>query len=253
MNDKLMQYIISCYKRATSRAILLDFDGTLVGFNIDPLAVKPPASTIAILKKLAEDPANTVAIISGRGHHTLQEWLGGLPVIMYAEHGLLRRDAGKKWHTLVSNSAPWRSPIHSLFSKAVALAPGSFIEEKTASIVWQYRGSEQAIGEELRQHLLAQLQLLAKQYSFAVLDGNKVIEAKPAGIDKGTAVTEILAAQQSQPDFILCAGDDVTDEAMFAAAPAHSFTVKVGEGQTQARERVASVEQFIALLDNLTS
>lgn len=246
-----MQYIISCYKRATSRAILLDFDGTLVGFNVDPLAVKPPATTVAILKKLAENRANTVAIISGRSHHTLQEWLGELPIIMYAEHGLLRRDASKKWHTLVPNSAPWRSSVYSLFSKAVTQAPGSFIEEKTASIVWQYRGSEQAISEKLRQHLLAELKLLTKQYSFAVLDGNKVIEVKPTGIDKGTAVHEILATQHSQPDFILCAGDDVTDEAMFAATPAHSFTVKVGEGQTLARKRIASVEQFIALLDNL--
>jgi trehalose 6-phosphate synthase/phosphatase len=58
------------------------------------------------------------------------------------------------------------------------------------------------------------------------LEGNKVLEIKPAGLHKGTAAARWLGTEH--PDFILAMGDDHTDEDLFGVLPPAAYTVKVG-------------------------
>ena len=78
-----------------------------------------------------------------------------------------------------------------------------------------------------------------------VLEGNKVVEIKNAGINKGIAALRWL---QEGYDFILSSGDDWTDEDTFAAMPESAYTIKVGFSPTVARLNIASVQQMRALL-----
>jgi len=55
------------------------------------------------------------------------------------------------------------------------------------------------------------------------------------------------------PDFMLAAGDDATDEDLFALMPATAWTIHVGENQTRARYRLPGPEQFRRLLDSLVA
>lgn len=41
--------------------------------------------------------------------------------------------------------------------------------------------------------------------------------------------------EEIKPDFVLAAGDDETDETVFAALPPDAYTVKVGRGKTLAK------------------
>ena len=65
-----------------------------------------------------------------------------------------------------------------------------------------------------------------------MLEGRKVIEVRPSGISKGTAVQEWL--KDRAPDFILGIGDDWTDEDLFRALPPKACSVRVGVANTAA-------------------
>ena len=81
--------------------------------------------------------------------------------------------------------------------------------------------------------LLDSLFHLIRNASLQVIDGNKVIEVRVAGVDKGVAATKLLSEACS--DFTLVIGDDKTDEDMFRALSDRAITIKVGHGHTQAR------------------
>jgi trehalose 6-phosphate phosphatase len=80
--------------------------------------------------------------------------------------------------------------------------------------------------------------------------GKCVVEAKPAGFDKGTAIEEYLTEapfKGRRPVFI---GDDLNDEHGFAAINrVDGISVKVGAEETCARYRlpdVAAVRAWLA-------
>jgi trehalose 6-phosphate synthase/phosphatase len=80
-----------------------------------------------------------------------------------------------------------------------------------------------------------------------VLRGNKAIEIRKAGVNKGAAVQQWMAKKDF--DFILAIGDDLTDEDMFAVLPQTAYSFHVGDAQTEARFRLrnpAEVLQFLA-------
>lgn len=85
-----MEHIVSAYKRTTTRAILLDYDGTLMPqASIDK---SPSAKTIETLNSLCRDKNNMVFIVSARSKKTLSEWFspcGNLGIA--AEHGYFLR------------------------------------------------------------------------------------------------------------------------------------------------------------------
>lgn len=87
LSTNLLKQIKALYTQARSRLILLDYDGTLVGFQKRPEDAVPTPEVIQVLKDLTSDPANHVVINSGRDHQTLEKWLGGLPISFAAEHG----------------------------------------------------------------------------------------------------------------------------------------------------------------------
>ena len=59
-----------------------------------------------------------------------------------------------------------------------------------------------------------------------VMEGNKVLEIKAAGINKGNAAARWLAKYPA--DFVLALGDDRTDEDTFRALPPEAYTIRVG-------------------------
>ena len=84
--------IRQAYRSARRRLLLLDYDGTLVPFSIDRDAVPPDPQVARILKDLASDSANHVALVSGRSRGDLERWFGGIPITMIGEHGAWVRD-----------------------------------------------------------------------------------------------------------------------------------------------------------------
>ena len=208
------------------RLLLLDYDGTLMPFDPDPQRVAPDEELLALLAGLAAQPATRVVIISGRDRATLQEWLGHLPLAFVAEHGVWQRGPEGEWRLPQPLRSDWKHEVYPVLDLFVRRTPGSFVEEKDYSLVWHWRGADEALGRERARELVSHLSFFIASTDLQLLEGNHVIEVKNAGVDKGTAVARFL--QDAHPDFILAFGDDRTDEDTFRALPPPAWTVKVG-------------------------
>ena len=79
--------------------------------------------------------------------------------------------------------------------------------------------------------------------------GSKILEIRQLGINKGRAAERWL--EKNQWDFIIAAGDDYTDEEMFAVMPQDAYSIKIGIGISKARFNVNTVVEFRTLLKEL--
>ena len=209
----------------------------------------PTAEIRDLLASLAADSKNTVVIVSGRDHQTLQDWLGDLPLYFIAEHGVAYRAPSEDWQVTEGLSTAWQKPVGALMNRAVAAVPGSFLESKSNSLAWHYRTAQADVASEGLRELQNSFVGLAEQHDLRVLDGNKVVEVQPRGIDKGASVDSWFDV--GSYDFVLAMGDDVTDEDLFRALPSAAFTIKVGSGQTEASERLPDPVAVRTLLGKL--
>jgi len=249
MKPDMRHKLLLEYRRSRKRILLLDYDGTLVPFKTRPEDAVPDASILRILSGLAEDSRNAVTIISGRDRDFLEENLSGLRINLIAEHGAWVKMLGEDWESFVLDSHDWIPKIRPLMEKYVNRIVGSFIEEKDFALVWHYRGADIEPGklaaQELKDHLLE----LTANSNVHILQGNKTVEVRPAGVNKGTAAMQVLLTFAA--DFILCIGDDVTDEDMFAVLPGNAYSVHVGLGGTNARFSLSGVQDARMLLKNI--
>ena len=237
--------INTAFRAAQRRLLLLDYDGTIRDLERLPELSVPSAALLKELDSLAKDPKTTVVVVSGRSQETLEAWLGELPVGLAAEHGFFTRTAGSGWQSNAPDDTAWKTAVRSVLEAAALAAPGSFVEEKARSLVWHYRLADPALADPLAAELPARIAAL-QLANIDPLPGSKVFEVRQAGIDKGTAARQWL--RTGDFDFVLGAGDDLTDEAIFLTLGPAAFTIKVGPGETAARLRVDSPAELLDLL-----
>jgi len=240
------------FKSATSRLLLLDYDGTLRGFvsTPNPAQAAPSKTVLGIIKKLADLPNTQVAIISGRPRAALQEWFGDLHVILAAEHGAWTK-LGGTWHQEQAAFSSHRPAILAVLERYAERTPGARIEQKDFAIVWHYRNVPPELAYARNAPLRYEIGRLLQNTGIGLYDGSKVIEMKPESIHKGAMCEKLVAAYS--PDCIVCIGDDYTDEDMFRTLPRTAHTMKVGLDDTAARHQIASVENVVQLLERLAS
>ena len=131
----------------------------------------------------------------------------------------------------------------------VERTPGSFIEEKDYSLAWHYRRIDRDLGEKRVREFRDVLIYLTANLDLQVLEGNKVVEIKNAGVNKGKATLNWL--NEGPYDFILAIGDDHTDEDIFSVLPTSAYSIKVGLGQTKACFNVLTVEDVRSMLTEM--
>jgi trehalose 6-phosphate synthase/phosphatase len=237
------------YKKAGKRAIFLDYDGTLVGFNVNIDLASPDQDLYQLLRSLSTDPANEVVMISGRKHETLSEWLGHLKLDLIAEHGAWHKKQGSKWHKLPGLTDAWKQDIYPILETYTDRTPGSFIEEKSYSLVWHYRKVEVGLGELRANELMGTLRYYTSDKGLQVLPGDKVIEVKNVEINKGRAAVNWL--QDREFDFVMAIGDDHTDEDIFKALSEDAITIKVGSQVSAARYYLRNFQEVRHFLTTL--
>src|SRR5690606_2067541 len=103
--------ILNKYTAARRRIFFLDYDGTLVGFNVDPLKARPDKELFNLLDQLLQDERNRVILISGRMYETLDEWFGHLPLDIIAEHGAWTKKHNQSWKRYHGLSDDWNQEI----------------------------------------------------------------------------------------------------------------------------------------------
>ena len=129
--------MVDQFTRADSALVALDYDGTLVALQPTPEQTAPDPQLATLLRELAELEGVEVVVISGRDPDTLGRWLGDLPVSLVAEHGLHWRIHGGSWDVLLHNAdTSWKGAVREILEDYSSRSPGSFIEEKPASLAW---------------------------------------------------------------------------------------------------------------------
>jgi len=252
LSPSVRSQLIKQYTEASRRSILLDYDGTLVSFTENPEQAAPDAAVISLLNNLLSDPRNQVVVISGRGRQILDKWLGKLHITLIAEHGAWVRPRGKHWKAAEGNDqqVEWKQEIMPILEHYLERTPGALIEEKDSALVWHYRQVEPELAARRTSEVKEAIKHYTANLNIGMLEGNKVVEIRKTTVDKGQAALKLLS-RKGQWGFILAIGDDLTDEDMFRVMPKQAYTIKVGEGSSEARFSLSSVQQVHELLQLL--
>ncbi len=238
-------------RRAERLALLLDYDGTLVPLAATPELAVPDAALLALLRRLAARRNTEVHLVSGRKRATMERWFTSLPVGLFAEHGFWQRLPGGGWTAAVAEPpTTWREPVLAILREFAGRTPGTIIEEKTAGFAWHYRSADPEYGAAQAKELTHHLRSLIGDHPLEILQGDKVLEVRPRGVDKGLAVAQVRARAPAGT-LLVALGDDRTDEDLFAALPADALAIHVGPAPSRAALRIADVRAARALLGEL--
>lgn len=232
-----------------------DYDGTLVPIQPTPEEAIADEATRAALARLAAMPGVAVAVVSGRPVAWLRDLVPADSLWLVGLHGLeIAAPHGEVLPTIDLEAASAAlDPLRYAAAEIAARREGVRIEDKGATLVLHTRQASrrEAIGaaDEMRR-------VAEGIPGFEVIGGKEVVEARPAGSSKGTAMQRLL--REAGGETALYVGDDTTDEDAFAAleeaASAAVVTVRVGgEGPapTRARFTIASQEEVAELLRRL--
>ncbi|MBN1159363.1 MAG: bifunctional alpha,alpha-trehalose-phosphate synthase (UDP-forming)/trehalose-phosphatase [Bacteroidales bacterium] len=242
--------IINAYQNKRKRLFLLDYDGTLTGFAKDPYKAVPDEKLKILISQLIASSRNKVVIISGRDRKFLEQYFPQSELILVAEHGSFIRKQGKWTRKFSRQKHAWKEEISELIQPITDRTPGSSIEIKEASIVWHYRKTDLWLADLRVKQLLDTLIYPCTRLKLQIMKGNKIVEIKYPGVNKGAAAISMLDFFPS--DYILAAGDDTTDEDMFMVLPDKAITIKIGGYSQNAKYYLHSHNEFIEFLECLT-
>ncbi|HTJ97578.1 MAG TPA: trehalose-phosphatase [Rhodocyclaceae bacterium] len=234
---------------STEWAYFLDVDGTLLELADTPFSVQVPHDLKAIISAAQSCCGGALALISGRPIRDLDCLLGLDSLPMAGQHGLEYRDAQGHVHR---HSLPPHQ-AQGIIRRLQALQtrhPGLLIEDKGATLAIHYRLAP-ALGAYLGRLLS---EILLDLPELQLQRGKYVMELKPVGFDKGTAVKEFMAQapyQGRRPVFI---GDDLTDENGFHVVnEMGGLSIKVGPGRTIAQYHLSNVDAVRAWLGTMSA
>ncbi|KAJ2407720.1 hypothetical protein GGI10_004955, partial [Coemansia sp. RSA 2530] len=222
-----------CFAAAKKRLIMLDYDGTLTPITNIPAQALPPPDMLKALNTLCADPQNFVCVISGRDRQFLELHLGNIKgLALSGEHGSFIRYPGGEWINLLEDmDMGWKEEVMSIFEFYTERTAGSTIEAKETSITWHYRNADPEYGEFQAKECMNHLEnAVVSKRPVETLVGKKCLEVRPLSVNKGEIVKRLVGANPEQWDFVLCAGDDKTDEDMFRALRAIRLSI-AGNGQ----------------------
>ncbi|CAN6448642.1 unnamed protein product [Victoria cruziana] len=258
-----IDHIVSAYRRTSRRAILLDYDGTMMPHA--SINKSPSAEVISVLNSLCNDPSNTVFIVSGRGRDSLGDWFSPCASLgIAAEHGYFIR-----WHKDYEWESPsiavdfdWKQiaePVMRVYTEAT---DGSSMEIKESALVWHHQDADPDFGSCQAKELLDHLESVLANEPVMVKRGQFIVEVKPQGVSKGLVAEHILSTMSTSgetSDFVMCIGDDRSDEDMFesiaSAVPTARdiFACTVGQKPSKAKYYVDDTVQVLRLLHGLAA
>lgn len=252
-NDALQQKIVEkknldiikqAYDKAENRLIILDYDGTLVPFQKEPMHAFPTPDLLTILEDLSADCKNHIVISSGRNRETLDKWLGHLPIGLAAEHGAFYKEKGS-WHQ-TSQDIEWDNQISEIIKQTVKRTPRSKMEVKDTALVWHYRNVDVWLADLRVTQLINALLNPCARHNLQIMKGNKIVEVKDSDISKGSEANRLI--DKENYDFVMAIGDDTTDEEMFMALPPEAITIKVGQSSNAALYNLPTQQQTLSFL-----
>jgi trehalose 6-phosphate phosphatase len=234
--------------------VAVDFDGTLSPFVIDPMQARAVPGALEALRAAAALGGVTVAVVSGRDLATLELLTGIGPqdgITLVGSHGAqtnlgdqtsLEGDGALLDEEATASLGVVRGELEAIQARY----PTVRLEQKPAAVALHTRGLDPSVAEAAT---TAALEVGQRYPRVHVMPGKNVVELTVLVPDKGAVIVRLARVTGSEAT--LYAGDDVTDEKAFAALDPTSgdLTVKVGDGETLAAQRVPDPASVVELLD----
>lgn len=192
-------------------SLFLDFDGTLVDLAPRPDAVEVGEELLSLLSRVSERMEGRVALLSGRAMIDVSRFVAPLELAIGGSHGL-EMPGPDGSYPAIERPAGLDEAIIQLRALE-ARCPGVHVEEKPAGAAIHFR-----LAPAAETDCLEAAERVAETLGMKLQRGKMLVELKPAGADKGTALRGFMAAPPfaaTRPVFL---GDDLTDEHGFAAA-----------------------------------
>jgi trehalose 6-phosphate phosphatase len=232
-----------------SCALFLDVDGTLLDLAVTPKSVRVPEGLIAILQRLNLAFDGAVGIITGRLISEVDLLLAPVRLPASGVHGAeLRKTPDREIERVTAVLPP--DVVQSMRKLALKI-PGVIAEPKGPGLAIHYRLAPHAEAE-----ILAVLEDALDKHAgaFELLPGKRLFEVVPSGLSKGTALAALSALPAFRDRTPIMIGDDVGDEAAFAAAEGlHGYSLRVaGEYYDEDIADFAGPSSVINWLDQLT-
>ena len=242
--------------------VALDFDGTLAPFVRDPMQARALPGGLEALRAAAALSGVTAALASGRDLATLASITGIGPddgITLIGSHGAqishgAQPSRGRQAGLDPTGDAPFlddaaAARLATVRDELEAIRfryPAVRLELKPSAVVLHTRGVEPSVAAAATK---AAHDVGERHTGVHVMPGKEVVELAVLEADKGTALLELARASSS--DATLYIGDDVTDERAFAALDPRSgdLTIKVGDGETVAAQRIPNPESVVELLN----
>lgn len=224
---------------ARNPLFFLDYDGTLAPIVDDPSQAVPHPDVPELLRSL--DDRYLLWIVTGRFLADITHFLDR-PYRAIGLHGMQEGRIGGDVVELISDDA--REALTAM-RRRVPDVEGLRLESKGPTFALHYRHVRDT------KSALAELDAWLEELPpfLEVIRGKKVYEIRPRNRTKGTAVARIANAYPDHTPIYL--GDDVTDEDAFlelVRRGGDAVTIKIGEGETAARSRLAGPDDVVAYL-----
>jgi trehalose 6-phosphate phosphatase len=229
-------------------AIFTDFDGTLVEIADSPDEVDVPDFLAGHLERAARELDSAFAVITGREISDIDRYLAPLHLPIAGAHGTQRRRADGSFEAIDPQTISGAEEIAHAIEPLVMANPGLLMEAKEGAVALHYRQAPELEGAAR----LAMEEAVNSSTEFTIVPGKMVLEARPRGISKGTALRAFMQEEPFAGRTPIFIGDDTTDEdAFIAAQELGGVGIKLGEGHTAARMRIANVASVHALIQGL--
>jgi trehalose-phosphatase len=252
--DRSLVAALDKVARVPHLLVACDYDGTLAPIVDNPNQAVPLPEAVTALRRLAEMPNTTVAVVSSRPLHKLS-LLSRLPheVLLRGSHGIEVDITFEQTLEpgLLDLRTRLRSEVDSLTrdllpdGRGERLA-GIWLEEKPAGVAVHTRTAEPAVAALVEQAMLSTFD--GRTDIFVTL-GKRVIDLAVLKGQKHVAVEELRSHHGAHA--VVFVGDDTADEDVFRRLRGPDVGVKVGAGETAAGYRVADPVQTVAVLDEL--
>ncbi|KAH6835370.1 trehalose phosphatase/synthase 11 [Perilla frutescens var. hirtella] len=262
-----VEHIVTAYNSTNRRLILLDYDGTMM--PRDRVDKTPSPQVISVLNSLCNDPKNVVFIVSGRGKDPLGKWFSQCEKLgLSAEHGYFTRwTKDSEWETCrIPVDVDWKKIVLPIMEHYTEATDGSSIEQKESALVWHHQEADPDFGSWQAKELLDHLESVLANDPVVVKTGQQIVEVKPQGVSKGAVVQNLIETMRNtgkEADFVLCIGDDRSDEEMFEAIASSGagqslpdtteiFACTVGQKPSMAKYYLDDTVEVMKMLQGLS-
>ncbi|MBN1861595.1 MAG: trehalose-phosphatase [Candidatus Thermoplasmatota archaeon] len=256
LNDHLLR-IQEKIRKSDQIFLFLDYDGTLVFFKEKPTDVTTPEHVKKIIRQLIKNQKMTVIIVTGRPLQEIRNLLNIRGLSFIALHGLSIQTPNELQYSW-EQAAQARLIIKAIkndMQEKLKDDKRAFLEDKELTLVLHYRLLPSRKARPLREAFKTTVHTLDKKKILEVMNGAKVIEARPKGWNKGKAVELFLARHENGKNNLpIYIGDDITDEDAFHVLTKKGITIHVANTsrrKTAARYMVSNPDEVFSFLQFL--